>query len=401
VTYTKSYPYNSEGITMEVNSLRGTERGIVGVLSCKHGSKSHTTVVNLSDVKSIQSFIAVASRQFRISELSLESIVFDFVREVLERFYALPNIEPLEMLDNPQHSFLIEDFILENNFNLLFARGGTGKSFIALLVAVLVQNADKFKDAILKPTKKKNVLYLDWEADKQTISARYTKIVRGMFMESLEPPLYMQLSRPLFEHVTELTKLIEENDIGLVIIDSVGLACGGSIEDQSTALAFFQASRELITRGCTVLALTHMSKSALEGELKTPIGSIYFENMPRLTWQILSNVEGNTTRLRVVLRKSNVGKLDNFGLNITFDDYANRIFLEPADNSDLDDEEELLTREVIEYLQENSGVTPKQISEELGYSASEVKEVLKKLKKSGKVEYKERRYFLKVELPPF
>lgn len=401
MTHTKKYQNGQSEILMEANSVRATEKGISGVITCRYNGRSHTSVLILSDVRSIQSYITVGARQLKLSEVTLESIVFDFLQEVLARFYALPQPEVLELLDNPQHQFLVENFILENNFNLLFARGGTGKSFIALLVAVLVQNADKFKDAILKPTKKKNVLYLDWESDKQTISARYTKIVRGMFMESLEPPLYMQLSRPLFEHVTELTKLIEENDIGLVIIDSVGLACGGSIEDQSVALAFFQASRELITRGCTVLALTHMSKSALEGELKTPIGSIYFENMPRLTWQILSSVEGDTTRLRVVLRKSNVGKLDNFGLNITFDDYANRIFIEPADNSDLDDEEELLTREVIEYLQENSGVTPKQISEELGYSTSEVKEVLKKLKKSGKVEYKERRYFLKVELPPF
>jgi len=403
---------NSSGVNylLEANGLKSKDGVLSTVLSISIPdiNKKYTSNVIVSDTRNVANFIQLASRQLGVSEVTIERVVFEFLQELLAKFYSISEPVKLQLLDDPTHKFLVKDFILENAFNLVFARGGSGKSFVSLLIALALQNAEYFQSLqVFKPMRKVNVLYLDWESDAHTLSARFTKVVNGLFIDKhkLEAPYYLQLTRPLHEQIADLIRYVEAYDIGLVIIDSVGLAAGGGIEEQSTALTFFQAAREFITHGATVLAITHMSKQAMSSELKTPIGSIYFENMPRVIWQLISEPDKNFTRIQFVLRKSNVGKLPDFGLNLIFADDEHRVYFEAADNSDLvadkaDDQQVVL--EVLANYPE--GVSMREIVQQTGLSSEEVRSILMRFKKQNKVVYKDKRWFFngnEDDLPPF
>lgn len=396
---------------LTATNVRQTSGELTAVVTVENTqlNRRHTSILSLSKTHAIEDFVRQASRSLGTSELVIADMVNWFVTEIFAEFYKLSNPLKLELTKDAQHDYIIDDFLLANSFNMLFARGGSGKSFIALAAALAVQNADTLENKLIfKPKERRNVLYIDWEGDFRTLSARYSKIVRGLELnenirsEQIEPPFYLSMVRPLAEQIVEITKFIEEQEIGLVIIDSVGLACGAAIEEQATALAFFQAARELLVRNCTVFAITHMSKAAMTSDLKTPIGSIYFENMPRIIWQLIGEVNGDTTRTQMLIRKSNIGTLPSIGINLHFDDVLSYVTIEAADNSNLVVDDNVVA-DVLDALSDiPQGTTLRKLATDLGYSTAEVREALRKLEKQGKVmKNNEHQYILLSEEIPF
>ena len=374
----------------------------------KDGEKrSFASPVIITQPHRIREFARITSDILKIRQDSIEKTISIYAYELISDLYSVGTPEPLEIRERTQSSFLIEGFVLENLLTILFARGGAGKSFLSLLAAIAVQNADKLPDDFpLKALKRANTMYLDWESDKEEMSRRYTRIVQGMRLGDLKPPLYTSVVRPLSDIIDDIATICTEHDIKFVIIDSVGLASGGSIEDASTSITFFRAVRELTDNGISVLALTHMSKSAMKDDLKTPIGSVYYENMPRLIWQMKSETEEiGKIRMQLLLRKTNVGRLQNFGFNLYFG--QDTVVIERAYHEDLEVENDEKTNIeiVLETLQKNPmGMLMSELAQETGINKNELRRILMKLKKQEKVYVSGRKWLYNYDgndEPPF
>jgi KaiC/GvpD/RAD55 family RecA-like ATPase len=220
-----------------------------------------------------------------------------------------------------QTSYLLPGIIPINKPTILYGAGGTGKSIFAASLAVALETGQPFIG--LKPTRKVRVLYLDWETEVGDIAHRMNVAARGMGFTHTPRIRYMSLVRPIEDEIGQLATTVAENDIELVIIDSVGMAMSSSRDGADAsegAIRFFRALRQL---GCSVLAIDHISgddvRRGKAGAAK-PYGSVYKWNSARNAFELRESRDADAygTHLTLKHRKSNLGpRLAD--LNITLD----------------------------------------------------------------------------------
>lgn len=223
-----------------------------------------------------------------------------------------------EPVDTPSR-YLLPPLVARDGATVWAADGGTGKSVLALAVALSVASALPLLDA--HPHEIGPVLYLDWEADEETHRERLWALWRGMgrgLARDLDiggsPPLeaihYVYQTASLSELATTLRRRVAETGAVLVVIDSLGLARGGAPEDAEATIRTFRAIRSL---GVPALCIDHVSKAQREGQVKrkTAIGSIYTRNSARLVWVVeKAQQEGSAdSTVAFTVDKFNFGKL--------------------------------------------------------------------------------------------
>jgi len=114
---------------------------------------------------------------------------------------------------------------------------------------------------------------------------------------------YRHCALPLAEDLNEIRRIVLEGDIKLIIVDSLGAACGGDMNSAEVATRFFSAIRQLPV---TPLLISHVSKE-VEKE-KTPFGSVYFYNYARNVYQLRKHEEEDEITLGLWHKKCNFTK---------------------------------------------------------------------------------------------
>src|SRR5687768_3838853 len=98
----------------------------------------------------------------------------------------------------------VSPLVYESQPCVIFAPGGSGKSYLALLVAMLTQTGGYLSSSNLCAVPGPS-LYLDWEADKQALDVRWSLLTNGHpEFANAEPPLYRRLYRPLADELREI-----------------------------------------------------------------------------------------------------------------------------------------------------------------------------------------------------
>lgn len=223
-------------------------------------------------------------------------------------------------------TFIVEDFVPENYPTLVFGDGGQGKSYIMLYLATAVAIGKAF---LGRATTKGNVLYVDFELDKNEQARRGYKVARGLGLD--KPPDGLFYYSPLGQEgqagslnviIESLAQSIKEHNITLTIIDSFGAAVAGDPESGKDVIALFQRIRRL----GTLIILDHQSKR-ISGEKytdKTAFGSVYKTNLSRNIWQVQrlpDNDAENELKLALHHKKSNFGPIrDTVALKAVFGD---------------------------------------------------------------------------------
>lgn len=351
-------------------------------------SQLHQGQLNLVAVRSRRELAnALASRLDR-DDINWDAIIEDMCREVTEREEHTTEAKPLELVPASDPKFLVWPVVLERLPVLWYGPGASGKTMIALYFALLVQNGLRFLD---KPIAKKNVLYCDWEVDRWEAERRISFLARQLEEKTklkIELPFYRRCILPLTEEASDIATDIIKNDIGLIIIDSAGPACGGDIQSAELAVQFFNALRKIYApvNAATVI-LTHVTKGERRDgkQHRLPIGSIYFENLPRATWELRPQETTNESEMSVGIfcRKANLfQKPQPFGLKLRFDKDRIAVFVTKAE--DVVTEEKAL-EEMLYEVMEKGPATIKELAEETGSTVGSIRVVLSRLKKNNKV----------------
>ena len=139
--------------------------------------------------------------------------------------------------------FLLKPFLRSGSATLIAALGGSGKSLLALWLGMQVQNGLSLQG--FESSGAANVLYCDWEQDAETVARTYRNILRAAGLES-ESAAYFKYRRcvaPLHEEAESIGHYIISENIGFVIIDSLGFACGGDKTKQPDVTRMFAAMR--------------------------------------------------------------------------------------------------------------------------------------------------------------
>lgn len=238
------------------------------------------------------------------------AVVEDLVVKVMEAEHRAPTVTTLSSPPaNYETPFLVPYLVPTRKATILYGAGGTGKSIFAAGVAAAVQTGAMFLDW---PCEQANVLYLDWETDEQDISVRNALASKGLGLTKPAPVQYMALELPLETEMASIAAAVVEHSIGLVIIDSVGMASSqgrDGADPAEGAIRFFRALRML---NASVLAIDHVSgddmRRGRSGAAK-PYGSVFKWNSARNAFELMNGAEPGSTDHRLVLRhrKSNIG----------------------------------------------------------------------------------------------
>lgn len=214
--------------------------------------------------------------------------------------------------------WLIERLVLANQLNALYGPGSYGKGWLAVACAVAVQSGKPL--AGLQATQG-NVLYLDWEDDKEEFDKRVTMICRGWGLPFVSIK-YRRCIEPLHGQVEFVARHCAEHATALVVIDSFTGAAGTGSEHSSyeeSAMRLCAAGRRL---GAAILYVDHVTGDGIKnkGLVGRQYGSIMKQNQIRNNMEVKKDQDfGTSWDIGVYDDKGNKGaKRTPLGFHLDF-----------------------------------------------------------------------------------
>lgn len=177
----------------------------------------------------------------------------------------------------------VAPLLQEKQPTVFFGEGDSLKSFFATFLSVLVQTGRV--GAGLVPILG-NALYLDYETDIDTFWDRVNMITAGLGVAIPDGLYYRAMVGSLVDEAPGVSKLVADNKIDLVVIDS---AAPATVEPEKAeaVIPFFAALRKLET---TSLVIAHMTKTA-KGEYPFGCYSADTEVLTSEGWKLHVDVD--------------------------------------------------------------------------------------------------------------
>lgn len=364
------------------------------IMSATRG-QLHLGQFNLAAIRSRVDLAKALQRRHPLDEDTYpwDKVIEELCQEILTQEQRRPEIHVLEPTEIIDPEYLVYPLVMRRDITLWYGPGSAGKSLTAMYIALIVQNGLEFNGV---PVEKMNVLYLDWETDRETAERRATLLARPLGVPDPELPKYRKCVLPLIDDMADIAIDMIDHDIGFVIVDSGGPACAGDVQSPELTLRFFNALRRICHEtGATPLVLTHVTKAERRhGGKWLPIGCIYWENIPRITWELRRDQQDEETlTIGLYNRKIN----DAFphrpvGLRYIFADRG--ILVESVRVEDKYDEERTQEEMVLELLA-GGAKTVKEVARYLEMNPTQARVILNRLKHKKKVTSfrKENQYF--------
>jgi hypothetical protein len=265
--------------------------------------------------------------------------------------------EPVVVVGNrPRRAsvpWLIEPLLVVGKPTILFGPEGVGKSYIAAAVAASYRLGHPIIPQ-WRPAGNGQVLVLDWEDDEDEWNDRLRRLTDGCGEEPVDL-VYRYGRGPLADDVEEITRLVAEHHVGLVIVDSISKAAppgreGGDPSD--TANRLFSALRYI---GGTSLLIDHVTKVAGTKGADRPYGSVFKPAWARVTFDVTRvDDPGNPDIGHLVLtnRKRNSGpRTARLGLAINYGEDMVRFSHEDSHAGDGPSTSDLILEAVADHAQ--------------------------------------------------
>ena len=342
----------------------------------------HTTRANLMATATMNS---LAKRLEKNSEnipwIDILTFITGKTMEIVRRGEPAEEIWPSED-DGLAPSYLLEPILYRNHPAVIFGDYSSLKSGIALVIAYIVQ-LPYHDNALGLTTIKESTLclYVDYEDDPSSFRKRWSALECG-FGQGAMPILYRRMTGTLCDSVEQLQRIILDKNIGLIIVDSLGPAARGNLNDPEPAIKYHTALRQL---GITSLTLAHTSKDQLTRR-RTIFGSIFFTNLARSVWECKAEQETGEAEAIISLKhtKANLSRLHPpLGFRFSFEDKAIR--LEKSDLRDTGLSGELPLSFRIKDSLRGGALTVKEIAGELEKGEETIRVTLKRMLKKDQV----------------
>jgi len=279
-------------------------------------------------------------------------------------------------------AYRVKPFLPEMVPTVLFGEGGSGKSYFALVLGLLVCSGE---ERLGLRVQQGNVLYLDYETCFADLNERSRALQAGLEL-SKTILQYRRCEMPLVREIERIAKLVERYEFELVIIDSVGLSLAGTGNDDEVINEYFTALRGLRV---TTLLVDHMSKTS---DGKTPFGSVYKNNSARSTWRVASKhpIGSDSLDVGLIHAKVNEGSPHNplaFHFDFTNNEH-NRVVRADVSRTEAADAlfEHLSDSErILAVLKEGGKLHYKELAAETGISPKNASVYLGRLREADQV----------------
>ena len=266
---------------------------------------------------------------------------------------------------------------------VLYGDGGSAKSTLAVglgICCLLPWEGNPF--GLVPLTRPVVPLFLDWEMDLATFRYRTQLFLRGHRLPGIEM-LYRRCYLPLVQDLEHLQDFVADNQVEVVIIDSLGAACGGELNKSEGPLAFYGGLRQL---GKTSIIVAHTSKD--RDADRGIYGNVHFSNYARSVWECRKEQIAGALDLDLALidRKSNLSSFRHpIGYRFTFDNSNQSLTVSSTDPGSV---QGVIARlglkaEILDALR-SSPRSAANLFKELGREA-QVRARLSELKRAGKL----------------
>ncbi len=371
------------GVNAEVAFKRIREDGSMGhleicSLNLLSSPTKHSLARKLDDLCNLEK--VGTSWAILIEQLSVVTLQTAREGEPVQRLSThLPAVQP---------EYLIDPLLQLGQPTVIFGLGGTGKSYLALMLGITVTVPYVDNRLGLWPGEvARNVLYLDWETTYDTVQWRLHKISAGMGLPDIDLG-YRRCELPLALDIEAVAAAVIKEDAKLVIIDSLGPACDGDMIKADVALETFRAIR-LFGKDVTTLIIAHTAKNGNDPKTeKTIFGSAFFTNAARKVYELRGDAEAGEGAIQVAVmdRKSNdAARAKPWGLTILFEEESVKFQkTEVATMSLLS--ESLSTPARIAHFLKIHGKSPlEELAEALGLEKPAISAALSAMKRRGQI----------------
>lgn len=291
----------------------------------------------------------------------------------------------------PGQQWMVEPLVLKGRPSMIFGPGGVGKSLLGLTCALSVACGREIIPGIA-PAVKGPVLYLDWETTADVINDRIVSIANG---HGFKPTgmLYRRCVRPLADDAEELSSIVAEKKVVMVVVDSAAYAMGaqGEYGDANESVLRLHEALRLI--GATSLIIDHVNKTDQRAKpgTATPYGSAYKTNAVRISWEVRKAPSANGLAINLYHAKSNdTRQLDPIGLSLEWDEdlirFSKAEVAGPVEDDDSRPGPDNYTKPAIIELLEDGGMTSAAICRTLSnIKAATVRSNLSRMLASGEL----------------
>ncbi len=303
--------------------------------------------------------------------------------EIARRGEPAIDIMPDEQ-DSLTPSYLLEPLLYLNHPTVFFGDYGSGKSLLALSLAYIIQLPYHNNPlGLVTPQESTKCLFLDYEDDPSSFKRRWSALDKGFgIAQGTMPILYKRMTSALSDSVEQLQRTILDGGIRLLIVDSLGPAARGNLNDAEPAIKYHAALRQL---NITSLTLAHMAKDSLNTR-KTIYGSVFFTNLARAVWHCKTEQEIGEDEMLISVRhtKANLSQLHlPLGYRITFTSKSIAIVKADLRGTGLSGELPLSIR--IKGILRNGAMTIKQITEGLEANEATIRTAIYRMSKKGQL----------------
>jgi hypothetical protein len=326
--------FGSGNIKRVVEALRQREPDVQIVLAPDRGKEADAKTIATAFNCSVACLPESLPNNYDINDLYCSPDGgFDAVQALLEGAVAPPKPEPLlkpvsvfDVVSNPSPppAFVWDGYLPRGNVALLGAHGGTGKSTIALMLAVCTALGRPLFGIDTEPCK---VLFASLEDGAGVVRHRLAHICKTwaidpeqlrdklLIVDGTEhPELFIAESRGSGESTSsyfELRQLVQSENVGLVLVDNASDGYGGNEIDRHQVRAFMR-TLALVSRltDASVMLLAHVDKATSRNKKAEGgegySGSTAWHNSARSR---LFLTRGEDGALTLEHQKSNLGKL--------------------------------------------------------------------------------------------
>lgn len=177
------------------------------------------------------------------------------------------------------HPYLLEPFIASSGVSVFYGEGGTGKSLIALGMAVAIASGEPLFGHY--PKVSGPVVYFDYEDDNTVHEERLGAVLKHT--GPLKHPIFHRsLVAKVSQSQATMRRTIGDRKAVFCVLDSIGMGRGGNANTAEDTIRLFRALRSL---EIPTLAIDHVTKEdKRSNEAITPYGSVYTINSARLLW---------------------------------------------------------------------------------------------------------------------
>ncbi len=295
------------------------------VISCQSSAETYSERLNI-DSSTARTQLRRDLETFYGKEHGWTGLLNKAVTRARDAYLGQERSEDLFDMPEPMgETLLIPPFLVADGATVLFGDGSSGKSYIALAMALCSAYGIEFCGY---RTPELRVLYVDYEDSGPNLKRRAERLGRALGLPAVGVYYFGARGIPLKDQWEAIKRSCDRNGIGWIIVDSAAPACGGPPEDAVAALAFFRALKRI---GLPALVIAHITKSGVENTQK-PFGSIFWHNEPRRTWYVkrIQEEDSDVIDIGLYCRKVNDGtKPLPVGLHLTFEGTGGPVIFEP------------------------------------------------------------------------